>query len=723
MRLLGAALIVWSVAAVAADAPPKAPSRPVTETIFGVSVADPYRNLEDLKDPATRAWLKAQGDEASRVLASIEGRDAMARRIDELGRATGDAVRDLVRMPGDRVYFLRRKADESQFKLVMRQGRGGVDRVLVDPDALARKTGIPHALNYFEPSWDGRTLAYGLSAGGSEDASLHVVDIATGRALLKPIPRVHEGLVSWSPDSRVLTFNQVRELPPGTPDTETFLDTTVFRIAPRSPGAVPVPLFGPLVNPELKLDRLDVGGIVFSPGSDYMIARTTDTTLPEGRLFVAPVAQLGLANIAWKPVASAADKITQVELRGSTLFLRTYAGAPRGRVVALGLGDPVMARAVTVVPEPDRGVLRQFDLGKTAIHAAVQEGFNVRVRRYAGASPGQGIDAAPALAGSTYMTSDVAHVHDDVWLSSITWTDPERIVSARGGVTRDTGLLSGHGPANVPEIEVSEVLVKSHDGAMVPLAILRRKGLPLTGDNPTLLVGYGSYGFTFSAFYDPRSAAWLERGGVLAYANVRGSGAFGDDWYRAGQKATKANTWKDGIACARYLVAQKFASPKTLGIWGTSAGGIFVGRAVTDAPDLFAAAIFDVGVMDAVRAEDSANGITNISEFGSAKSAAEFPALLEMSTYHHIRAGIAYPAVMFVHGLNDPRVDVWHSAKAAALLQASTSSGKPILMRLDEQAGHGVGSTYEQRSSKQADIYDFLLWQFGKAGLAPTAKP
>jgi prolyl oligopeptidase len=264
------------------------------------------------------------------------------------------------------------------------------------------------------------------------------------------------------------------------------------------------------------------------------------------------------------------------------------------------------------------------------------------------------------------------------------------------------------------------VLVSSHDGAGVPLAILRRKGLPLDGNNPTLLFGYGAYGSSFDAFFDPRSMAWLERGGVIAYANVRGSGAFGDAWYKAGFKATKPNTWKDGIACARYLIEQRYTSPARLAISGGSAGGIFVGRAVTSAPELFAAAIFEVGALDMVRGEESANGITNISEFGSVKNADEFPALLEMSTYHQIRDGTAYPAVLLIHGLNDPRVDVWNSAKTAARLQGASSSGKPILLRLDGQAGHGVGSTAQQGTLKLADTYSFLLWQFGLAAQTPA---
>jgi prolyl oligopeptidase len=247
------------------------------------------------------------------------------------------------------------------------------------------------------------------------------------------------------------------------------------------------------------------------------------------------------------------------------------------------------------------------------------------------------------------------------------------------------------------------------------MTVLHRKGIKRDRSSPTLLSGYGAYGLSETAGFRPSAMAWLELGGVLAFANVRGSGVYGEPWRLAGFKATKPNTWKDGIACAQFLVDQGYASPATLGVMGTSAGGIFVGRCVTSAPQLFAAAIFNVGIMDAVRAEQSANGITNVSEFGSAGNPAEFPALLEMSTYHQIRDGVAYPAVLLVHGLNDPRVDVWHSAKAAARLQAATSSGKPVLLRLDSQAGHGVGSTAPQRDALAADMYSFLLWRMGKA--------
>jgi len=716
----GAAAYSLIAAAAAAALPPAAPSEPVIDMLHGVSVADPYRNLENTKNPITLAWLKAQGQYASETLARIEGRDAMAARIEALAAASGDTVRAVTRMPGERIFYLKRKVGENQLKLMMRDGLAGPERVLVDPEKMARNSGVPHAINYFVPSWDGKTLAYGVSAGGSEDASLYLMDVANGKALRSPIPRVQQGLVHWSPDSRHLSFNQFRALPKNAPETETYLDTSVFLIDKTRPKAAPRALFGPLVNRELKLERLDVAGVFFAPGSRYMVARTTDTTVPEGRIYVAPLAALGATAIPWRQISAFSDKITDAQLRGDTLFLRTYNGAPRGRVLALALEDPMLSKAREVVPEPETGVLQDFALGQQAIYTEVRQGFNTRVRRHGEGLPAQGQDVAPQLPGSTFVVMDPAHAHPLPWVGTSTWTGPSRILAAAAdGSTFDTGLRKNLPPPSMPELEVTEVLVSSHDGAKVPLAILRRKGLVMDGGNPTLLDGYGAYGFSTEAFFDPRSVAWLERGGVLAFANPRGSGAFGDPWYRAGFKASKPNTWKDGVACARWLIEQGFASPKTLGIQGGSAGGIFVGRAVTSAPELFAAAIFNVGVMDAVRAEESANGITNISEFGSFRNPSEFPALLEMSTYHQIRDGTAYPAVLLIHGLNDPRVDVWHSAKAAARLQPASTSGRPVLLRLDAQAGHGVGSTARQAYSVLADSYSFLLWQFGKTGLKP----
>ena len=261
--------------------------------------------------------------------------------------------------------------------------------------------------------------------------------------------------------------------------------------------------------------------------------------------------------------------------------------------------------------------------------------------------------------------------------------------------------------------------VKARDGTLVPLSIVHKKGIKLDGTNPTILYGYGAYGISMTPFYRPTFLPWFNRGGVLAVAHVRGGGEYGEDWHKAGYKLTKANTWNDAITCAEWLVAHKYTSSPKLAIMGGSAGGIFVGRSITERPDLFGAAIDEVPVSDLVRMEFSSNGVPNIPEFGTVKEADGFKGLLEMSSYHHVKDGVKYPAVLLLTGFNDPRVDSWQAGKMAARLQAANASDKPILLRIDFDAGHGFGSTKKSQYEERADLLAFLLWQFGVKGFQP----
>lgn len=714
---LSIAALMAAACAAQAQRPEGAPAARIDNTVdqfHGVAVPDPYRHLEDVKRPETRAWMQAQSDATSKALASIDGRNALAARIDEVTAAAGDRIVDVMRLPGERYYYLKRARGERQFRLVMRVGLAGAERTLVDPEVESQAKGVPHAVNFYKPSWDGRYVAFGLSAGGSEDATLYVLDLRSGQRVGEPLPRVQGSPVHWLADSRSFTVTQLQALRPGQPETDTFKNARVLwqRVGARATTAKPV--FGPTVTRSLGLDPLENGEVITVPGSPWMVARTTDTTVPEGNLFVAPVAQLGQPGVRWQRIATAADKVVEIELRGNQLYLLTYAGAPRRKLIALDLRQPELARANEVVPEPATGVLQSFQLKRTGLVTQWREGTGMVLREHA---PGDRVGRVLPLpyAGTAWTLGEPTPVDDAVLFSMSGWTRWQQFYLARDGVA--TPVAFGAEPSLPPlDLQVTEVEVPSHDGVKVPMTVLHKKGLALDGRNAVLVHGYASYGFSMSAYYSADNLVWLERGGVLAFINPRGSGVHGDDWYRAGHKTTKSNTWKDGIACVRWLIEQKYGSPATMAIKGTSAGGIFVGRAVTTAPELFAAAIFDVGVMDLVRGETSANGVTNVSEFGSVKDAAEFRALLDMSTYHAVRDGTAYPAVMLVHGVNDPRVPVWESNKTAARLQAGSSSGRPVLLRLDMQAGHGMGSTVTQRNSATADQYAFMLWQMGKLG-------
>ena len=699
-------------------APPVAEVQDVQTVYHGTTVHDPYRWMEDVKSPRAQAWMLAQGEATRALLDRIDQRDDIQARLSELRRSGGDGVRSVMRLGGDRIYYLKRAVGENQFKLVVRQGLAGPERVLVDPKLETDRTKVPHAINHFSPSWDGRYVAYGMSAGGSEQASLFVLDVASGKTIGAPVPRVLTA-AHWLPDSRSLLYNQLKEMASGDAETEYYMDSRVFllRLAPTSQASSkPVAVFGRNDTPKLGLERLDVAELITAPGSRWVVARTTDTTVPEGKLFVAPVAQLGRPGIVWRAIGEPADKMQAVALQRDRLFVLSRAGAPRSKVVAVDLQRGTLKNARDVVAEPNTGMLEWMLPTRSGLLVGHRMGTLVQPRRHA---PGDLVGQPVALpaAGAAWVSDAPAADHDDVIVTFSSWTAPSRFLRLQGNKAVALSLRSVEPDFKVPPLRVTEVEFASHDGVKVPMTVLHREGLALDGSNPVLLIGYAAYGFTISAGFWPSNIAWMERGGVVALVNARGSGVHGEAWYRAGFKQTKRNTWLDGVAGARWLIAQGYGSAKTMTAMGGSAGGIFVGRATTAAPELFAAAVYEVGALDTVRAEESANGITNVSEFGTVKDPSEFQALLEMSTYHQIKDGTAYPGVLLVHGMNDPRVDVWNSAKTAARLQAASSSGRPALLRLDPQAGHGVGSTASQADAENADIQAFLLWQTGKLKL------
>ncbi len=313
---------------------------------------------------------------------------------------------------------------------------------------------------------------------------------------------------------------------------------------------------------------------------------------------------------------------------------------------------------------------------------------------------------------------DAGAQHDGVLVALSAWTRATRpyAIDARGEVT--PLVLAPAGRYDAPgDVEAREVRVKSHDGVEVPVSIVLAKGTKLDGRSPLLLHAYGAYGMVEEPSFSPRLLAWLERGGVYVNAHVRGGGILGDAWRRAGWKSTKPNTWKDGIAVAEWLIANGYTSSDRLAVMGGSAGGVFVGRAITERPDLFGAAVIAVGNVDSLRSETRANGAGNIPEYGTVTREDEFRALLAMSPYAHVTPGTRYPAVLFEHGVNDSRVDVWMPLKLASRLAGASTSGRPVLLRLDFDAGHGAGSSREQTLERLADRSAFLLVAGGRPGL------
>ena len=699
-------------------APPAAAVKPVSDAYFGKTVSDPYRYMEDVTLPEVQAWAKAQSEATRSVLDAIPARARLLGRIEELEASVQSRIGSVRRLPGELYFYEKRGAADNQFKLIVRRGLHGVETLLVDPEALTKATGSPHAITFYAPSDSGRYVAYGMSEGGSEEASIHVMEVATKKELIAPIDRAHYSEASWLPDDSGFFYLRQRELSKGTPETEKYRFQTAYLHRLKGEGADRAIIeAGKPGGIEIKAEEFP--NVFAIRGTPYVGAIPGNGVQNEFSLYVTTLDSLARPQPTWRKLFDAKDDITGFAIHGGDLYLLSHRDASRFKVLRTSVDKPDVARAEVVVA-PTKEVVVGIGAGKDALYVQARDGTLGRLYSLPyGKSP-----KARPIALPREGSLDVASVDPRIagaLISIGSWTRDfgYYTVDAKSRVV-DTGLQT-LGPFGAPAgLATQEVTVKSWDGTLVPLSIVYPKDAKRDGSNPTLLYGYGSYGVTDDPVYVPRFLAWYELGGVRATCHVRGGGAYGEEWHLAGKGATKPNTWKDFIACGEYLVKEGWTTPARLAIHGGSAGGILVGRAMTERPDLFAVAVPEVGVLNAIRAETSANGVPNIPEFGTVKDEKQFAALQEMDALDHVKDGTAYPATLLVHGINDPRVPVWESFKMAARLQAATSSAKPVLLRLDYASGHGMGSTKSQRQEQYADIWSFMLWQFGDPRFQPA---
>ncbi|MBX3626394.1 MAG: prolyl oligopeptidase family serine peptidase [Rhizobacter sp.] len=718
------ALALPAIVAQAQAQPPVAPVRTVTDTFYGVRVDDPYRYFENKQNPEVAKWMKAQSEHAYATLRRIPGREALLEKISRYDSAASERVAQITRVPGDLYFIERRGATDNQYKLSLRRGLKGADQLLVDPEAVEKKTGQPHAINWYMPSPDGARLAYGLSAQGSEAAVLHLLDTRSGKPLGRPITRAEFGGVDWSPDGTQLVVNRLRAPRGGAKATDKYQHSQVWLLRAGRPIAEAKPVFGTATK-GVDIQPAEIPIVNFTHDGKWALGLVINGTQRELGLFVAPQAGVLAGKPAWKRVLKPSDEVTGITYFDDTLYLVSHQGAPRSKVLAMRLKTPDLQQAELVMPPSERVVVN-VAAAADAVYIEARDGNIKRLYKRPHGAGGAPVEVTLPLEGSFGLVNDegggsAANPRlPGLLLDLQSWNAARQVYEvAADGSVRNTGLQPA-GPFDQPAgIVATEVKVKSHDGALVPMSIIHRADVKLDGRNPTILYGYASYGSTEEPFYSVSRLAWLDQGGVYAIANPRGSSVYGEEWYRAGFQATKPNTWKDFIACAEYLIAQQYTSPAKLGILGGSAGGILVGMAMVERPELFAAVIPAVGALDMLRMETTANGVPNIPEFGSVKTEAGFKSLLAMSTYAHIKPGTAYPAVLLTHGVNDPRVEVWTSTKTAARLMAATTSGKPVLLRLEYDAGHGIGSTKKQQLEERADMLAFFLWQMGVEGYQP----
>ena len=683
---------------------PPAPRQTVVDTYHGVKVTDDYQWLEDSAKPETKAWVAQQNQLSRAALDAVPGREWVQKRVRSLVMSNSKSY-NILGLKGSTWFAMKSEPPKQQEFLVTLASpdKPASEKVVIDPNTMAADGSI--AIDWAVPSPDGRLVAVSMSKNGSEDGSLHVFNVATGQQVEAEIPRVQYptagGSMAWRPDGK--SFYYTRFPAPGEraeADLHFYQQIYLHRIGQPAakdryilgkdfPRIAEIQLEGARTGEQVAVVKNGDGG----EASVYLQSR-------------------GL----WKPVATDSDGVKDALFgEDGWLYLLPRKSAPRGKVLRVSLRTPVLAKAQTVLAEGDA----------TIQNMAVSSG-RLLVSSLLGGPSNLAVIDLKTLARSAIELPPVSSVdrlvkgsQGEVMASIQSYTAPPAWYRITPANMIQKTALAMTSDADYGDTEVLRDHAVSKDGTRVPLNIVRRKGTQLDGSNPTILYAYGGYGVSETPYFSTGRRVWLDQGGVFVLANIRGGGEFGDAWHLAGNLTKKQNVFDDFIASAEHLIAKGYTSPNKLAIQGGSNGGLLMGAALTQRPELFRAVHSAVGIYDMLRVELDPNGAFNVTEFGTVKDKPQFDALYAYSPFHHVSEGTAYPAVLMTTGDNDGRVNPAHSRKMAARLQAANPNGRPILLRASAASGHGMGSSLNEVIDERTDTFCFLFEQLGVEIQAP----
>jgi prolyl oligopeptidase len=699
------------LSSVAAAAYPPSEKKPVTDEYHGEKIVDDYRWLEDGDSPAVRAWTEAQNQFTRAHLDALPDRAGIEAQLTALYAKDTPSHSGIVARPGV-IFALKFQPPKQQRLLVTLRSADDLasEKVVLDPNELEPKGQV--AMDWYVPSPDGKLVAVCLSEHGSEDGTLHFYNTATGEHLADRIPRVQYptggGSTAWMPDNKGVFFTRYPHKGER-PEADVNFYQQIW--------------FHTLGTPE--------SADTYSAGRDFpRIAEIELETSRDGRWLLASMANgdggeyahyvrdmKAGEGAAWRQVTRFEDgvKAAAIGCNGKTLYLRSVKNAPHGKILRLPLdGSKGLADAEAIVPEGDT-VIEGITPTASFLYVSDLVGGPSRIRRFDLAGKDGRVLPLPEASGIAQLSALEDRADDDrILFREASFIAPSAwfLYDPAADAPKKTALFNTS-PVNFDDIEAVREFATSKDGTKVPVNILRKKGMKLDGSNPTLLNAYGGYGISMRPRFDFERRLWFDRGGVYAVANLRGGGEYGEAWHLAGNLTNKQNVFDDFAACARYLIERGYTRPDKLAVEGGSNGGLLMGAFLTQNPGLARAVVAHVGIFDMLRVELDPNGAFNVTEFGTVKDPAQFKALRAYSPYHNVKDGTQYPAVFFLAGEKDGRVNPSNSRKMTARLQAATASTNPILVRLSGASGHGMGTALTERIAQQADVFAFLFDQLG----------
>ncbi|HYA24628.1 MAG TPA: prolyl oligopeptidase family serine peptidase [Terriglobales bacterium] len=702
---------VWaaddSTSTTAPPGPPKAKVDDVVETIHGHKIADPYRWLEDANSPDTQEFVREELAYTRSILDPLAGREQIHQRLTQL---TSIGTMTAPQIGGNFYFYTRREGTQNQPVLLVRQGIHGKDRPLVDVNQLAADGTV--ALDWWYPSDDGKYVAYGTSASGSEESTLHVIESATGTILPDTIEHTRFASLAWKKDNSGFYYTR-RPKKGEVPTGEEVYHVKVFYHALGSDPASDPLIFGEGRNPQ------DIPQVALPDDDDRYLLITVFEGWVKSEMYLQDL-KAGTPPVE---LTSGKEFLYGGEIFKGKLYITTNEDAPRFRVFAVDASNPKRENWKEIIPQRD-AVLKGVAVFGGQFFAQYEKNASSQLRLFElDGKPIQEI-SLPAIGtiGGVPGNSNVGiggrWDRKEAFYDFVSFTIPPTVyhvdLRLRHSEVWDKVSAPGIDPT---AYEVNQVWYTSKDGTKVPMFVFHKKGLTLNGKNPTLLTGYGGFDISLTPDFRGSRYLWLEHGGVLAVANLRGGSEFGEDWHRAGMREKKQNVFDDFIAAAEFLIADKYTDKDHLAIQGGSNGGLLMGAAFTQRPDLFRAVVCQVPLLDMLRYQNFQIAKLWIPEYGSADDAAQFDWLYAYSPYHHVKAGTEYPAILFMTADTDTRVDPMHAKKMAALMQAEAANGqsreRPILLRIETKAGHGAGKPITKQIEEGVDIYSFLFWQLG----------
>ena len=679
-----------------AGKPPATKTEEISDIYGDVAVRDPYRWLEDQTSPQTRAWIDAQNQYTDAYLRQLPGRDALARRLTELlkvSTVTTPTAR------GGRYFFYKRAADQDLPVLYVRKGQKGKDEVLLDPAPLSPDHSTSVAL--LDVTDDGTLVGYGIRQGGEDEVAVKFLDVDSGKELSDTLPRARYSGVAVTRDRKGLYFaRQEKEGP------------RVYFHPMGTDGSKDEKLFGDGYGPGKGI------GVGLSEDGRYLqIVVSHGSAATKTEVYLRDLTGGGPI----KPIVNDVEARFSASIAGDRLFLETNWKAANGRILAVDLKNPGRENWKECVGERDVPIAGFSAVGGK-LFVRYLENVIAKVRVFDADGKPQGEIAFPSIGTLSGLRGEWGK--SEAFFTFASFATPPTIYRYDTATGKQAVWARENVPIDSDRFEVKQVRYASKDGTQIPMFIVHRKGIVLDGTHPTLLTGYGGFTLSQTPGFSARAALWIEAGGVYALPNLRGGGEFGEEWHKAGMLGKKQNVFDDFLSAAEWLVANGYTKPERLAISGGSNGGLLVGAALTQRPDLFAAVVCSYPLLDMIRYHKFLVAGFWVPEYGSADVPEQFPTLYAYSPYHRVKAGTRYPATLFITGDADTRVAPLHARKMTALMQAQSGSDKPVLLHYDTKAGHSRG--FNTPVSKQIDdLTDELAFLFAQTGASypPAAKP